>query len=565
MDKGLHGTGRFHDRLRRPLNSPEFRGAKPRKRSRTIEAGMLIERDVPVPTRFGCDVYVDIFRPADQSAPVPPLVAWTPYGKHDPAPLATLYPGCGVKAEWMSRYTIFEAPDPLYWVARGYAVITADIPGTWYATTDAHYLAPQEAAAHFDVIEWAGTQPWSNGKVGLSGVSYLSSSQWNVAALKPPHLAAINPWEGWSDTYTEIVRHGGIPETSFWPYIQVRWGVSDRRIEDLWALTAEHPFFDEFWRSKVADLTAIDVPAFVVASWSDHGVHTRGTLEGFKRISSREKWLEVHGSKKWSYFYEPASVARQALFFDRFLKGLDTADGAGIDTWPRVRLHVRDRYGEARTVTASRWPVEETEYRKLYLDAASCTLSQTIPAATTSIHYDPFDEAAGASFDVAFDQATELVGHMKLCLFVSTDEGDDLDLFVAIEKLQGGTSKAGFAHYGSFEDGPVALGWLRVSRRALREDLSVPHQPVLAHTHDDKLSPGQEVETHIEILPSGTRFSAGDVLRVIVKGRDIYTYPKPLVYMRHEDSVNRGSHRIHTGRDAPSYLLIPVVRLPDEN
>jgi len=54
-------------------------------------------------------------------------------------------------------------------------------------------------------------------------------------------------------------------------------------------------------------------------------------------------------------------------------------------------------------------------------------------------------------------------------------------------------------------------------------------------------------------------------LRVIVKGRDIYTYPKPLVYMRHEDSVNRGSHRIHTGRDAPSYLLIPVVRLPDEN
>ena len=89
-------------------------------------------------------------------------------------------------------------------------MITADIPGTWYANTDAHYLAPQEAAAHFDLIEWAGTQPWSNGKVGLSGVSYLSSSQWGVAALKPPHLAAINPWEGWSDTYNEIVRHGDV-------------------------------------------------------------------------------------------------------------------------------------------------------------------------------------------------------------------------------------------------------------------------------------------------------------------------------------------------------------------
>jgi predicted acyl esterase len=299
MSQEIQGKGRVRDRLKRPLNSPEFRGAKPRRFSRTIEDGMLIERDVAVPTRFGFDLYVDVFRPAAQSVRVPPLIAWTPYGKHDPAPLATLYPGAGVKAEWMSRYTIFEAPDPLYWVARGYAVITADIPGTWYATTDAHYLAPQEAAAHFDLIEWAGSQPWSNGRVGLSGVSYLSSSQWSVAALRPPHLAAINPWEGWSDTYNEIVRHGGIPETSFWPHIQVRWGVSDRLVEDLWALTQEHPFFDEYWRSKVADLAAIDVPAFVVASWSDHGVHTRGTLEGFKKISSREKWLEVHGSKKW--------------------------------------------------------------------------------------------------------------------------------------------------------------------------------------------------------------------------------------------------------------------------
>jgi predicted acyl esterase len=229
-----------------------------------------------------------------------------------------------------------------------------------------------------------------------------------------------------------------------------------------------------------------------------------------------------------------------------------------------VRLHVRDRYGEARIAAAKRWPVENTEYRALYLDAASSTMTDTIPAATASVTYDPFDEADGARFDFTFDQAIELIGHMKLCLFVSTDAGDDLDLFVAIEKLRGGTAKVGFTHYGVFEDGPVALGWLRVSRRRLREDLSSPHQPVLAHECDDKVSPGQVVETHIEILPSGTRFAAGDVLRVIVKGRDIYTYPKPIVYMRHEDSVNRGPHRIHTGPDTASYLLVPVVELPDE-
>ena len=73
------------------------------------------------------------------------------------------------------------------------------------------------------------------------------------------------------------------------------------------------------------------------------------------------------------------------------------------------------------------------------------------------------------------------------------------------------------------------------------------------------------METHIEILPSGTRFAAGDALRLIVKGRDIYTYPKPMVYMRHEDSVNRGLHRLHTGPGASSHLLVPVVELRDEN
>ncbi len=139
----------------------------------------------------------------------------------------------------------------------------------------------------------------------------------------------------------------------------------------------------------------------------------------------------------------------------------------------------------------TRWPVENTEYRALYLDAAGGKMTPTVPAAAASVTYDPLDEADGASFDITFDQATELVGHMKLRLFVSTDEGDDLDLFIAVEKLKGGTSKVGFAHYGSFEDGPVALGWLRVSRRALRENLSTPHQPVLAHEARRQDPPGR--------------------------------------------------------------------------
>ena len=512
-----------------------------------------------MPTRFGFDLWVDLYRPVHESTKTPVLVAWTPYGKHDPAPLATLYPASGVQAEWMSDHTIFEAPDPVYWTARGYAVINAEVPGTWYAETDAGYFSPREAECHYDLIEWAGTRDWSNGKVGLSGVSYLSSCQWKVAALKPPHLAAINIWEGWSDTYSEIVRHGGIPETYFWPYIQVRWGVSDKRVEDLWALTAEHPHFDAYWASKVADFSAIDVPAYVVASWTDHGVHTRGTLEGWKGLGSTEKWLEIHGSKKWAYYYEPPSVARQTAFFDHFLKGAETE----LAQWPTVRLHVRDRYAVATQKPARQWPVEDTRYERLYLDAAGAGLSREAPAESGQAAYDPLDFDGRAFFDFRFDAEAELVGHMKLKLFVSTDKGDDLDLHVAVEKLRADGTKEGFAHWAVFEDGPVALGWLRVSRRRLDPARSTEYQPVLANISDDKVAPGAVTEVDVEILPSGTRFLAGETLRLIVKGRDVYAHPKPMLYMRHEDSVNCGTHRIHTGGDTPSYLLIPVVELDD--
>lgn len=547
------------ERLRTPLSTPEFRGARPRQYTEEVVGGMKIERDVKVPTRCGHTLYVDVFRPAD-AVSVPPLVVWTPYGKHDPAPLATIYPASGVKAEWQSDLTIFEAPDPVYWVGQGYAVVIADTLGTWYSDADASFFSPRETEAHYDLVEWAGTQEWSNGKVGLSGVSYLASSQWRVAALRPPHLAAINPWEGWSDTFNEIVRHGGIPETFFWPYIQVRWGVSNQMVEDLWAHTRESPFFDEYWQSKVAVFENIDVPAFVVASWSDHGVHTRGTLEGYKRISSKEKWLEIHGGKKWGYYYEPKSIARQTAFFDHFLKGEQTE----LAEWPRVRLHVRDRTGVATQKSAAQWPVEDTDYRRLYLDATSASMNAEPPGAPGTAEYDSLDDGQEIRFEYRFEEDTELIGHMKLRLHVSAVEADDMDIFVTVEKLEGGEVRTPFTHWAVFEDGPVAFGWLRLSRRELDAERTTEWQPVLTNRSELKVRPGEVTQADIEILPSGTRFAKGDILRVRIKGRDIYSYPKPQLYSRHEDTVNIGINRIHTGPGAESYLLIPVVQFSGE-
>jgi uncharacterized protein len=543
--------------FRSPTGAPEERGGAPPTYRRTVENGILIERDVPVPMRDGARIYVDILRPSDEK-PAPPLIGWGPYGKHGHTRYTEVFPNCGVRNDMLSALAAFEAPDAGYWVPRGYVIINPNPRGTWYSEGTATYLSPEEAVDCYDLIEWAGTQPWSNGKVGLSGVSYLTSSQWRVAALNPPHLAAINPYEGWSDTYREVARHGGIPETSFWPYLPGRWGRSVTRVEDLATEMNEHPFFDAFWASKAAEFSTTRVPAYVVASWSDQGMHTRGTLEGFKRIASPRKWLEVHGRKKWAYYYEPENVKRQQEFFDYFLKNIPTP----VTQWPQVRLEVREKFFVGKMQEENEWPIARTQYTRLYLDAGSASLQRRPVANENSCRYDALAQGPGArraQFDFTFDEPTKLIGHAKLKLWATPEGAADMDIFVALQKLDASGKVVPFAFWTHFDDGPVALGWLRASHRELDEANSTEHQPVLAHRRELQIEAGTIVPLEIEIWPSGTRFEAGEKLRVVVQGVDIYQYPKPTMADRHEDTVNRGAHVIHAGGKYDSHLLIPVV------
>jgi len=541
-----------------PLDDPETRGGKPPVYRRSVEHGMIVERDLAVTLRTGIKVYVDLFRPAD-GKPAAPLIAWSPYGKHTPNDL-NRFPNAGINPNHLSPYTPFEGPDPLYWVPRGYAVIVVDKPGTWYSEGRATYLSPEEAQDFYDVIEWAGTQPWSNGKVGLTGVSYLAQTQWRVAELNPPHLAAMNPWEGWSDTYREAAGHGGMFDSWFWPFLCRRWSASSTEVEDLIAETREHPFFDAFWQSKAADFSKIKAPAFIVASWTDQGLHTRGTVEGFKKIASGRKWLEIHGRKKWGYYYEPESVKRLQAFFDHFLKG---AEGT-LDGWPKVRLEIRERYCAGEIRNENEWPIARTNYTKLYLAAQHGALQREPLREAGTFKYDAVGQGPDpvrAQFEFTFAERTDLIGNMKLKLYLSVVLADDADIFVGIQKLDRDGKIVPFAYYAQFDDGPVALGWLRASHRELDLVASTEYQPVHTHQRPLKLEAGEVVPLDIEIWPSGTRFEAGDKLRLIVQGTDINKYSKEQypVYFRHEDTVNKGLHVIHTGGEHDSHLLVPVV------
>lgn len=417
-------------------------------------------------------------------------------------------------------------------------------------------MSEQEAEDGYDLVEWAGTRTWSNGKVALNGVSYLAWSQWKIAALNPPHLAAINPWEGVSDFYRELVFHGGIPETEFLAMWLPSVSFSNTRVEDLIKMAKEHPLFDEYWANKNADLSKIKVPAFIVASWSDSALHLRGTLEGFKKIAAEEKWLLVHGRKKWQHFY--LNVEKQRQFYDRFLKGIDSE----VKYWPKVTLEIRERFYIGNSRGENEWPLKRTRYTELFLNAGDGQLSKSPGVKENRVGYNVdniIDKTENAQFEYEFDEKTELTGHMKLRLWVQAEGSDDMDLFVAVQKIDRSGEKVQFPFFSAHDDGPVALGWLRVSHRELDEERTKDYQPFHKHKREIKLKEGEVVPVDIEIWPSSTLFEKGEKLRVVVQGSDIYTYPGQMNNTGHMSTVNRGQHIIYTGGKYDSYLLVPVI------
>lgn len=535
-----------------PASAPNKPPLPPQDHVVRRERGLVIERNAGICLRDGTEIYADLYRP-EGTADLPTLLAWGPYGKHALSN-QVFRPHSGVEPEWLSPLTPFEGPDPVFWGGLGYAVAVVDPRGAWLSGGDFHHNGRQEAEDCYDTIGWLADRPGSNGKVGMTGVSYLAAIQYLVASLRPPALAALNPWEGFSDWYREFAYHGGIPETGFLPRASDNIRFSRNRTEDSWANVQAHPLIDPFWRSKEIDLEAIDQPAYVVASWSDQGLHLRGTIEAYRRMGSAQKWLEVHGQKKWAHYYRPESRARQHAFFDHYLK----CRSARVQAWPRVRVEVREAAGVAEERAEAEWPLARTVYTPLWLDAATGLMTADAPAREDKFRYDAV--TGHAAFDLTFDQDTEITGYMKLRLWAAAEGADDMDLFVAAQKLDPAGVPVGFTFYAFYDNGPVALGWLRASHRALDPERSSPWQPVHPHEVEEPLADSEAVPLDIELWPSSTLFRAGETLRIVIQGRDIYTDAAPgLPFARHERLRNAGHHVIKTGGRFDSHLLVPII------
>ena len=183
--------------------------------------GMRIDWDVPITMDDGLVLRADVFRPV-KDGQYPVILTYGPYAKglafQDGYPsawerMAREHPD--VTAGSSNLYQQWEVVDPEKWVPHDYACVRVDSRGAGCSPGKVDPFSPRETKDFYDCIEWAGVQPWSNGKIGLNGISYYGSNQWHVATLQPPHLAAMCIWEGCADWYRDMTHHGGILCT-FW-------------------------------------------------------------------------------------------------------------------------------------------------------------------------------------------------------------------------------------------------------------------------------------------------------------------------------------------------------------
>ncbi|GGF33081.1 CocE/NonD family hydrolase [Subtercola lobariae] len=548
--------------------------------TRTLEAGFQIappflplpvdivfEKDVAIELRDGVTVYADVFRPVG-SEKVPVIVAYSPYGKGQgtSGSVMGVFGLVGLSNSVVSGLEKFEAPDPAYWVGHGYAICNPDIRGVVDSDGDSVLWDRQDGRDCYDIIEWLAEQPWCDGKVGMSGTSYLAVSQWFTAAEQPPHLVAINPWEGVSDVYRDLVLRGGMPDTGFAQQLQDGSFFGKNQKEDILAEVEKYPLMTELWENKIPAFEKITVPAYIVASYSNT-LHTAGTFRAWRRIASDEKWLRVHNGQEWPDYYDEANRADLQRFFDHYLKGEDN----GWQQTPRVRYAVLDlNGGDQVNIAAEEFPPADVTSTTFYLNGRTRTLSTEAPADEVPAAYAVAFNPNAVSFLASFDEETTLVGYPKAHLWVEAQGSDDMDLFVLVQKLDvNGTplqaftvpNRSAMAH-DLTDHGATILkykgfdGRLRVSARHLDETLSTDDIPAHSFDRVEKLSPGEIVEIDVELMPVGLVVRPGEQLRFIISSSNLLGTLMPAI--REYVGANVGQHIIHTGGEHASYLQLPV-------
>ncbi len=382
--------------------------------------GVTVEHNATAVMRDGTKLRADIYRPKAEGK-FPVLLVRTPYDK-------TQEMEFGVKA-----------------AARGYVVVAQDVRGRFQSEGD-WYPFKNESQDGYDTVEWAAALPYSNGKVGMFGGSYVGATQFLAAIAKPPHLAGICPNVTASNYHDGWTYQGG----AFEQWFNESWSTGlamntmRRRVEAgqnavAWTKTLPltnyavleappaaglapyfadwlaHPNYDDYWKqwSIEEHYAQIQVPVFSLGAWYD--IFLGGTLRNYARLKKEAGTEEAQrGQKLMVYVGGHAGGSNnkkvgevdfgEKLPFDlneemlRWYDALLKSGTSAVSAEKPVKIFVM---GKNEWREENDWPLDRAKSTKYYLHSAGAantasgdgTLSTTAPGAEKAdqFTYDPND------------------------------------------------------------------------------------------------------------------------------------------------------------------------------
>lgn len=547
---------------------------------------MIEVRDTSIPAREGTRLAADVFLP-EGPGPHPVLVAISPYGKEiQSLPVPPQPPTSPVYSREI------EAGDPRHLTAAGYAHVIVDGRGTGKSQgTYRGWMSADEARDAYDVIEWAAAREWSDGNVGMAGVSYFGAIQLAAAALQPPHLKAIMPLNAPADYYREGSYHGGILHT-FFDYIYMVYArgraasdVVERSSEqelgetvarltanpdlamypglyntvanpersplffDLLAQPLDGPFYWE--RSAYRSYDKIEIPFYTGSGWWAYGhMHLRGAFQHYLGIDAPKK-LFIESRIEADAPMDEAYNGEVVRWYDHWLKGIDN----GIMDEPPITLHVRSRgWRQERE-----WPLPGTEWVELHLRRFGGLARDPEPVdgcpdvfVQPPVEVQP--EVATCDYlTMALAEPVEIVGPAALTLYASIDSEDTNWMASLLDVAPGG------------REVELTRGFLKASHREVDESRSEPWRPFHPHRSADPVEPGRIHEYRIELSPLASLLPAGHRIKLSISCLDHAMWPPLDLELGHDHQpwhVCRRATVAHTilhDRDHRSRLLLPYV------
>jgi uncharacterized protein len=567
----------------RHLNGPQTTGRDYRDLSVPTHV-MTRDEDVAVPMRDGVNLMADVHRPVEPGR-YPVLIAASPY----PRQIQDLGAPAG----------FIEAGASDFFVPRGYVHVIANLRGTGGSGGVFGFYDGQERQDMHDLVEWAAAQSWSDGNVGMIGISYFAGTQMGAAVERPPHLKAIMPIQGTYDLY-QSATHNGLMSSSFitpflamigmtsgqtnklWrsklvtamrtvlstPGIHKKFETANGEAaiasikvllklhhephpwDDLWrAVAAEHPFRDAWWddRNLLPLLDRVTVPVYLGCDWQNVPLHLPHTFTALDRLKNspcvRVAMLGEHGiSWPWE------SLHCEALaWFDHWLKGRDT----GVLEGPRFRYVIPQAAGWR---TTKQWPLPEAQHREFALRAdGGLDTNEGERGSRTYMNLGGGLNRPRAGDDdppsflawetAALDHDLDMVGPIELQIDVSCTAPDTA--FIAILQEVDPTGR----------DTEITAGYLRAGLRSVNEAQSKAGIPDLPCREFVPLPIGQEVRYRIPLVPNARRFKVGHKIRLFLTGDDQGEDKPCIIGFRH---ASVGTSSLNTV-SSTSRLLLPLI------